>query len=72
MPVNLPDEAEPVKAFVTVEAEAFGSPSKYKAATPATCGAAIEVPEIVLVALFEVYQAEVMLEPGAKMSTQVP
>ena len=42
------------------------------AAAPATCGEAIEVPEIVFVALDEVCQAEVIAEPGAKMSTQVP
>ena len=43
-----------------------------KAATPATCGEAIDVPEIVFVALFDVYQDEVMFEPGAKTSTHEP
>jgi hypothetical protein len=33
---------------------------------------AIEVPLIVLVAMLLVFQAEVMLDPGAKRSTQVP
>jgi len=42
------------------------------AATPATCGDAIEVPEMVLVAEALPIQADVMLEPGAKISTQVP
>ena len=43
-----------------------------KAATPATCGDAIEVPEIVLVAEVEVYHAEVIFEPGANTSTHEP
>ena len=33
---------------------------------------AIEVPLIVFVAVLLVFQADVMLEPGAKRSTQVP
>ena len=51
---------------------AVASALSSRAATPATCGAAIEVPEIVAVAVVEVYQSDVMLEPGAKMSRQVP
>ena len=42
------------------------------AATPATCGVAIDVPEMVLVADVEPIQEDLMLEPGAKISTQVP
>ncbi len=42
------------------------------AAMPATCGAAIDVPEIVFVAVFDVYHAEVILEPGANTSTHEP
>ena len=42
------------------------------AAAPATCGVAIDVPEIVLVAVSLVNQDEVMFTPGAKMSRQVP
>ena len=42
------------------------------AATPATCGEAIEVPLMVLVALVLVCHAEVMPTPGAKRSTHVP
>ncbi len=45
---------------------------RYSAAAPTTCGVAIEVPLIVLVAVSLVFQAEVMFEPGAKMSRQVP
>ena len=59
-------------AAVTVAGEAPGLASKNNAATPATCGDAIDVPEMVLVAVSLVRHAEVMLLPGAKMSTQVP
>ena len=47
-------------------------PCRTSAAAPATCGVAIDVPLIVFVAVLDVYHADVMLEPGAKMSTQVP
>jgi hypothetical protein len=33
---------------------------------------AIDVPLIVLVAVFDVYHADVMLDPGAKTSRHVP
>jgi len=42
------------------------------AARPATCGHAIEVPEIILVALLLVNQEDVIDWPGAKMSTHDP
>ncbi len=42
------------------------------AATPATCGVAIDVPLIVLVAVVPVCQALVIPTPGAKRSTQEP
>src|SRR5437660_1218613 len=38
----------------------------------ATCGVAIDVPLIVFVAVVDENHGEVMLTPGAKMSTQVP
>ena len=59
-------------AAVTVAGEALGFVSRNNAATPATCGVAIDVPEIVLVAVSLVLHADVILLPGAKMSTQVP
>jgi hypothetical protein len=59
-------------AAVTVAGDAPGFVSRKRAATPATCGVAIEVPEIVFVAVSLVFHDEVMLEPGAKMSTHVP
>lgn len=42
------------------------------AATPATCGDAIEVPESVREALSDVWPADTMLEPGAKTSRHDP
>jgi hypothetical protein len=52
--------------------ELFGAISKPSATTPATCGDAIEVPEIVFDAVVDVYHAEVMLDPGANTSTHDP
>src|SRR5215218_171082 len=57
---------------VTVAGEAVGFVSRNKAATPTRCGVAIDVPEIVFVAVSLVLHDEVMLLPGAKMSTHVP
>src|ERR671933_2640624 len=45
---------------------------RYSAATPVVCGVAIEVPLIVLVAVSEVFHADVTLTPGANQSTQLP
>jgi len=64
-------------AVVVIQAEicateAFGAISKPSAATPATCGEAIDVPEIVFDAVVDVYHAEVMLDPGANTSTHDP
>src|SRR5205085_431839 len=59
-------------AAVTVAGEAVGFVSRNNAATPVTCGVAIDVPEMVLVAVSLVFHDEVMLLPGAKMSRQVP
>ena len=61
-----------ISAVVTCAGVALGLLARYSAATPATCGDAIEVPLMVLVAVVLVYQAEVIDEPGAKMSRQVP
>ena len=49
-----------------------GSASSKSAAAPATCGAAIEVPLRVRMALSLPFEADVMPTPGAKTSTQVP
>jgi hypothetical protein len=52
--------------------ELSGAIPKPSAAIPATCGEAIEVPEMVFVAVVEVNHADKMLEPGAKTSRQDP
>jgi hypothetical protein len=59
-------------ALRTVNGDAKGSLCRYRAATPATWGAAIDVPLKVAVAPSLVYQADWMLEPGAKTSTTLP
>jgi hypothetical protein len=51
---------------------AFGSALSTSATTPATCGEAIDVPDITVAAVVEVCESEVIPEPGAKMSRQVP
>ena len=42
------------------------------ATTPATCGAAIEVPDLLEVDVGLLIAAEMICTPGAKMSTQEP
>ena len=59
-------------AFLTAAGEDVVCVCRYRAATPATCGVAIEVPLIVLVAVSLVDHADVILDPGAKMSTTLP
>src|SRR5688572_1745868 len=59
-------------AACTSAGVADGLLARNSAATPATCGDAIDVPLIVLVAVLLVCQAEVMLDPGANRSTHVP
>src|SRR5690625_2910040 len=51
---------------------ASGEPSRSRAAAPATCGAAMDVPLMVSSAVSPPIQAEVMSEPGAWMSTHEP
>ena len=70
--MSLPVLAPSMIAEVTVAGLADAAPCRYSAAAPATCGDAIEVPLIVFVAVSEEYQAEVMPDPGAKRSTQLP
>jgi len=48
------------------------SSSRMSAAPPATCGQAIEVPLMVAEAVSVPWPADLMLEPGAKMSRQAP
>ena len=76
---------EPEPALVTTFGVAFatklsrtwagdqvGCAESTKAAAPAVWGEAIDVPLIVFVAELLEYQAEVIDEPGAKMSRHVP
>ena len=70
--VTAPEVAVDEIHVVTRLTESVLSALSAKAAMPATCGEAIDVPEIVFVAVVEVYQAEVMFEPGAKTSTHEP
>mmetsp|Transcript_25216 Transcript_25216/g.27952 ORF Transcript_25216/g.27952 Transcript_25216/m.27952 type:complete len:280 (-) Transcript_25216:278-1117(-) len=53
-------------------AVSVGCWAQYSAARPATCGQAMEVPEMVLVAVGLPIQLESTLVPGAKMFMQVP
>jgi hypothetical protein len=59
------------RAFTSLGARA-GFIDRTRAASPATCGDAIEVPEMVLVAVLPEIHAEVICEPGAHMSTHDP
>ena len=61
-----------VSAETTSAGVAAGFADRYSAAAPVTCGVAIDVPLMVFVAVFELYQSDVMLTPGALMSTQLP
>ena len=70
--MTTPAVADEVIHDATPETESDEFALSANAATPATCGEAIDVPEIVLVALFDVYQEEVMFEPGANTSTHEP
>ena len=71
----LPTVRDASSADVTAVESAVRSSPHNTAAAPVTWGAAIEVPEMVLVAVdgdaFEI-QVDVMLLPGANMSTQEP
>src|SRR5690348_7590652 len=66
--VMWPVVALAIRALCTVAGLAVGWLARYSAAAPATCGVAIEVPLIVLVAVSLVAHDDVMPTPGAKMS----
>ena len=70
--VTTPEVAADTSACLTCAGVAVGVFSRTRAAAPATCGDAIEVPSMVLVAVVLVDQAEVMALPGAKIETQDP
>lgn len=58
--------------WATAAGVAVGCCCNTWAATPATCGLAIDVPLMVLTAVSPVYQAELMELPGANTSRQEP
>lgn len=59
-------------AVLTPAGVAEGVAASSSAAAPATCGAAMDVPDSVAVAVGEVWYAERMPEPGANRSRQEP
>lgn len=72
MPVSVLRVAALTIVFLTVAGDEPGLLCRTRAATPATCGLAIEVPLKVAPAVSLVNQADTMLEPGAKISTTLP
>ena len=70
--INVLIDALLTKKAATAAGEACGLACNASAATPATWGDAMEVPLMVLVAVLLSIQDEVMLEPGAKIPTQLP
>lgn len=70
--VTTPGVAPATMASATPDGDIEGSASRCRAAIPATWGVAIEVPLTVLVAVSLVGHAEVIPDPGAKTSRQLP
>lgn len=70
--VTMPEVALPSSAEATVAESAPGWAARYSAVAPATCGAAIDVQQMVLMAVADVYQVDAMLIQGSKTSTQEP
>ena len=71
--VTASDDALLVDSFETISLLVMpGNACARRAASPATCGEAIEVPEIVRVADEPPIHADVILEPGAQRSTHDP
>jgi hypothetical protein len=60
------------KTDATVCTDSDGSSPSKRAAAPATWGHAIDVPDRTVVCEFELCPADLMLTPGAKISTQLP
>ena len=81
LPTNNINSGEPAPSFPMSTTEAISMISAVasttplassNAAPPATWGDVIEVPLIVLISKSLPIQAEVILDPGAKISTQLP
>ena len=64
--------AKVINFSLTAAGDIAESDSRSNAAAPATCGDAIDVPDNERIALDEENQDETMLEPGAKISKQLP
>jgi hypothetical protein len=64
--------AADVIADMTVAGDAAGTADKYRAARPATCGDAIDVPDKIWVELELVCHADLMSDPGANRSRHEP
>ena len=64
--------ANVINFSLTAAGDIVESDSRSNAAAPATCGDAIDVPDNERIALDEENQDETMLEPGAKISKQLP
>ena len=69
---NRPVVANSISFEFTNAGVAVGYADRIRAATPATCGDAMEVPVMVAVAVSEVLNEEVIEPPGAKISTHGP
>jgi hypothetical protein len=63
---------EVMSEFITCAGDAVVTAERKRAARPATCGAAIDVPDIVAIAVVEEIPAETMPDPGANMSRHAP
>jgi hypothetical protein len=70
--LTTPVVALATSAPATADGDADRLPSRYRAAAPATCGDDIDVPDFVALPVFDVFDADTMLEPGANRSTHVP
>ena len=71
--MTLPVVALLIRAEFTCDEVAEGLAWRYSAATPATCGEAIDVPfHPPWVHVSQVLTVDVMLTPGANMSRHVP
>lgn len=64
--------ASEINLFLTVIGFEPGNTERYRAAMPVTCGAAMEVPLMTLVAVSVVCQEERTLTPGANRSRHPP
>lgn len=70
--VTTPGVAVAVICATASAGESAAVAESMRVAAPATCGEAIEVPEMVVVAVVEVYHADRIDDPGANRSRQVP